>query len=103
MVAVDEEGGRVMRIQQGVAPLPSQYQLGGSGPYGDNFRLQYDNGIGDGYTPHSKILKFTTHSGEASIQGTSSTTDDRNALGQLIKAGKRKRGPTEHHQARSDG
>lgn len=34
MVAVDEEGGRVMRVQEGVAPLPSEYELGARGPQG---------------------------------------------------------------------
>ncbi|HYM49226.1 MAG TPA: glycoside hydrolase family 3 N-terminal domain-containing protein [Candidatus Limnocylindrales bacterium] len=32
MVAVDEEGGRVMRIHDGVAPLASEYQVGLNGP-----------------------------------------------------------------------
>jgi beta-N-acetylhexosaminidase len=34
LVAVDEEGGRVMRVHDGVAPLPSQLELGGRGPRG---------------------------------------------------------------------
>ena len=34
LVAVDEEGGRVMRIHDGVAPLPSQLELGARGPDG---------------------------------------------------------------------
>jgi beta-N-acetylhexosaminidase len=32
LVAVDEEGGRVMRVQDGVAPLPSELALGAGGP-----------------------------------------------------------------------
>lgn len=32
LIAVDEEGGRVMRITDGVSGLPSQLQLGGGGP-----------------------------------------------------------------------
>src|SRR6202040_1542946 len=32
LVAVDEEGGRVMRIHDGVAPLPAELALGGGGP-----------------------------------------------------------------------
>jgi beta-N-acetylhexosaminidase len=32
LVAVDEEGGRVMRVHDGVAPLPSQLELGARGP-----------------------------------------------------------------------
>jgi beta-N-acetylhexosaminidase len=32
LIAVDEEGGRVMRIRDGVSPLPSQLDLGASGP-----------------------------------------------------------------------
>src|SRR2546427_4063983 len=32
LVAVDEEGGRVMRIHDGVAALPSQLELGAGGP-----------------------------------------------------------------------
>lgn len=32
LIAVDEEGGRVMRITDGVAPLPSQLELGAAGP-----------------------------------------------------------------------
>lgn len=34
LIAVDEEGGRVMRIHDGVAALPSELQLGASGPDG---------------------------------------------------------------------
>jgi beta-N-acetylhexosaminidase len=34
LVAVDEEGGRVMRVHDGVAPLPSQLELGAQGPDG---------------------------------------------------------------------
>jgi beta-N-acetylhexosaminidase len=34
LVAVDEEGGRVMRIQDGVAGLPSELALGARGPDG---------------------------------------------------------------------
>ena len=34
LVAVDEEGGRVMRIQNGVAALPSELELGVRGPQG---------------------------------------------------------------------
>jgi beta-N-acetylhexosaminidase len=34
LVAVDEEGGRVMRVRDGVAPLPSQLELGARGPDG---------------------------------------------------------------------
>src|SRR6202035_1629 len=34
LVAVDEEGGRVMRVHDGVAPLPSQLELGARGPEG---------------------------------------------------------------------
>jgi beta-N-acetylhexosaminidase len=34
LVAVDEEGGRVMRVHDGVAPLPSQLELGARGPDG---------------------------------------------------------------------
>src|ERR1700716_1016406 len=34
LVAVDEEGGRVMRVHDGVAPLPSQLELGARGPQG---------------------------------------------------------------------
>src|SRR2546421_5132367 len=32
LIAVDEEGGRVMRIHDGVAALPSQLELGARGP-----------------------------------------------------------------------
>jgi beta-N-acetylhexosaminidase len=32
LVTVDEEGGRVMRVTDGVAPLPSELALGGRGP-----------------------------------------------------------------------
>jgi beta-N-acetylhexosaminidase len=32
LVTVDEEGGRVMRVRDGVAPLPSELELGGRGP-----------------------------------------------------------------------
>lgn len=32
LVAVDEEGGRVMRVHDGVAGLPSELELGGRGP-----------------------------------------------------------------------
>ncbi|HET9849147.1 MAG TPA: glycoside hydrolase family 3 N-terminal domain-containing protein [Candidatus Dormibacteraeota bacterium] len=32
LITVDEEGGRVMRVSDGVAPLPSQLQLGSAGP-----------------------------------------------------------------------
>jgi beta-N-acetylhexosaminidase len=32
LVAVDEEGGRVMRIHDGVAPLPAELALGAGGP-----------------------------------------------------------------------
>jgi beta-N-acetylhexosaminidase len=34
LVAIDEEGGRVMRVHDGVAPLPSQLELGAGGPDG---------------------------------------------------------------------
>src|ERR1700682_829835 len=34
LVAVDEEGGRVMRIHDGVAALPSELELGARGPQG---------------------------------------------------------------------
>ena len=34
LVAVDEEGGRVMRIHDGVAALPSELELGAQGPQG---------------------------------------------------------------------
>jgi len=34
LVAVDEEGGRVMRVHDGVAALPSQRELGARGPQG---------------------------------------------------------------------
>ena len=34
LVAVDEEGGRVMRVHDGVAALPSELQLGARGPQG---------------------------------------------------------------------
>lgn len=34
LVAVDEEGGRVMRVHDGVAALPSQLELGARGPQG---------------------------------------------------------------------
>src|ERR1700674_2660396 len=34
LIAVDEEGGRVMRIHDGVAALPSELQLGARGPDG---------------------------------------------------------------------
>jgi beta-N-acetylhexosaminidase len=34
LVAVDEEGGRVMRVHNGVAALPSQLELGARGPQG---------------------------------------------------------------------
>ena len=34
LVAVDEEGGRVMRVRDGVAPLPSQLELAAGGPEG---------------------------------------------------------------------
>lgn len=34
LVAVDEEGGRVMRIHEGVAALPSELELGARGPDG---------------------------------------------------------------------
>lgn len=34
LVTVDEEGGRVMRITDGVAPLPSELELGARGPDG---------------------------------------------------------------------
>ena len=34
LVAVDEEGGRVMRVHDGVAPLPSELELGARGPLG---------------------------------------------------------------------
>lgn len=34
LVAVDEEGGRVMRVHDGVAALPSQLELGARGPEG---------------------------------------------------------------------
>jgi beta-N-acetylhexosaminidase len=32
LIAVDEEGGRVMRITGGIAPLPSELELGAGGP-----------------------------------------------------------------------
>lgn len=32
LIAVDEEGGRVMRITDGVVPLPSEFELGARGP-----------------------------------------------------------------------
>ncbi|HYY45902.1 MAG TPA: glycoside hydrolase family 3 N-terminal domain-containing protein [Candidatus Angelobacter sp.] len=32
LIAIDEEGGRVMRVTDGVAPLPSEFQLGAGGP-----------------------------------------------------------------------
>jgi len=32
LVTLDEEGGRVMRVTDGVAPLPSEQELGGRGP-----------------------------------------------------------------------
>jgi len=34
LVAIDEEGGRVMRVRDGVAALPSQLELGTRGPNG---------------------------------------------------------------------
>ena len=34
LIAVDEEGGRVMRIHEGVAALPSELELGARGPLG---------------------------------------------------------------------
>ena len=34
LVAVDEEGGRVMRVHDSVAPLPSELELGARGPQG---------------------------------------------------------------------
>ena len=34
LVAVDEEGGRVMRVHDGVAALPSELELGARGPQG---------------------------------------------------------------------
>jgi beta-N-acetylhexosaminidase len=34
LIAVDEEGGRVMRIHDGVAALPSELELGARGPQG---------------------------------------------------------------------
>jgi beta-N-acetylhexosaminidase len=34
LVTLDEEGGRVMRVTDGVAPLPSEQELGGRGPQG---------------------------------------------------------------------
>src|SRR5438132_6591920 len=34
LVAVDEEGGRVMRIHDGIAALPSELELGARGPQG---------------------------------------------------------------------
>jgi beta-N-acetylhexosaminidase len=34
LITVDEEGGRVMRITEGVAPLPSELELGARGPQG---------------------------------------------------------------------
>ena len=34
LVTLDEEGGRVMRVTDGVAPLPSEQALGGRGPQG---------------------------------------------------------------------
>jgi beta-N-acetylhexosaminidase len=34
LIAVDEEGGRVMRVHDGVAALPSELQLGARGPEG---------------------------------------------------------------------
>ena len=34
LIAVDEEGGRVMRIHEGVAALPSELELGARGPQG---------------------------------------------------------------------
>jgi beta-N-acetylhexosaminidase len=34
LIAVDEEGGRVMRVRDGVAALPSQLELGARGPQG---------------------------------------------------------------------
>ena len=34
LIAVDEEGGRVMRVHDGVAALPSQLELGAGGPAG---------------------------------------------------------------------
>jgi beta-N-acetylhexosaminidase len=34
LIAVDEEGGRVMRVQDGVAALPSELALGARGPQG---------------------------------------------------------------------
>ena len=34
LVTLDEEGGRVMRVTDGVAPLPSEQELGSRGPQG---------------------------------------------------------------------
>ncbi|HEV3097919.1 MAG TPA: glycoside hydrolase family 3 N-terminal domain-containing protein, partial [Candidatus Dormibacteraeota bacterium] len=34
LVTLDEEGGRVMRVTDGVAALPSEQELGGRGPQG---------------------------------------------------------------------
>jgi beta-N-acetylhexosaminidase len=34
LVTLDEEGGRVMRVTDGVAPLPSEQEVGGRGPQG---------------------------------------------------------------------
>ena len=88
LIAVDEEGGRVMRITDGVAPLPSQLELGAGGPQavrdavGANASGLHALGVQLNLAP---VADLRTNPADAVI-GDRSYGGDPAAVGQLVAA-----------------